>query len=350
MTDQPVLVPVLDAHRFDEASLSRYLAKHLPGFHGDLRVQQYHGGASNPTFLLQSREDVWVMRKRPPGDLLPSAHQVDREYRVMAALQDTDVPVPEMHLYCDDVSVVGREFYIMEMVEGRLTTSDMPSLTPADRSALYEDFIRVLAALHTVDHEAVGLARHGRPGNYFARQIDRWSKQYIASATETIPEMDNLIEWMPRNIPPPGEQGEEVGIIHGDYRIGNVLSHPTEPKIAAVLDWELSTLGHPMGDAAYNPAYTYYQEFTDYIDELPARGIPTEEEWLRLYCQYSGRDKIEHWPFYVAYNIFRLAAIVQGVYKRGLDGNAGSDQPLEERRANVIARAQRAWAEVEKMG
>ena len=346
MTDQPVLVPVLAAHRFDEAALAKYLSANLSGFHGDLRVQQYSGGASNPTFLLHSRDDVWVMRKRPPGNLLPSAHQIDREYRVMDALRDTGVPVPEMHLYCDDASVVGREFYIMEMVEGRLTTSDMPNLTPAERGALYEDFIRVLAALHTVDYEAIGLAKHGRPGNYFARQIDRWSKQYQASATETIPEMDKLIEWMPRNIP----EGEDIGIIHGDYRIGNILIHPTEPKVAAVLDWELSTLGHPMGDAAYCPAYTYHHEFADYLDQLPARGIPTEAEWLRLYCQYSGREKIEHWPFYVAYNIFRLAAIVQGVYKRGLDGNASSDLPLEERRENVIARAKTAWSQVEQMG
>lgn len=343
--DQPVLTPVRDAHRFDEAGLSRYLQRELPGFHGDLQIQQYVGGSSNPTFLLSTGDDRWVLRKRPPGNLLPSAHQVDREHRVMHALRDSDVPVPKMHLYCGDASIIGQEFYVMEMIDGRVTTSEMPNLTAAERRAVYEDFIRILAALHQVDHQAVGLERHGRPGNYFARQIDRWSKQYHAAQTEDNVDMERLIEWMPNHIP----EGDETTVIHGDYRIGNVLIHPTEPRIAAVLDWELSTLGHPMGDLAYHPVYAHHSEFETFIDELPDRGIPTETQWRQRYCELTGRGEIEHWAFYTAYNLFRLAAIIQGVYKRGLDGIASSELELDLQRRRVIDNARKAWALVERM-
>jgi aminoglycoside phosphotransferase (APT) family kinase protein len=343
--DEPILTPVREVHRFDEGALSRYLATNLDGFRGDLCVEQYVGGSSNPTFLLHSHDARWVMRKRPPGTLLPSAHQVEREYRVMHALRESDVPVPKMHLFCDDDSIVGRSFYIMEMIEGRITRSEMPTFTPAERRLIYDDYIRVLAALHQVDHVAVGLARHGRPGNYFARQIDRWTKQYRAAQTDDIPAMERLIEWMPVNIP----EGEEVGVIHGDYRVGNVLIHPTEPRVAAVLDWELSTLGHPLGDLGYHAAYANHGEFEPFADELEERGLPDEDHWKRRYCEFTGRDDIAHWNFYVAYNLFRLAGIIQGVYKRGLDGIASSAFELDSQRASVAVRAERAWHLVERI-
>lgn len=343
--DQPVLTPVRDAHRFDEAALNQYLSRELSDFGGGLTVEQYEGGSSNPTFLLRTDAGQWVMRKRPPGQLLDSAHQIDREYRVMHALRDTDVPVPRVHLFCEDPEIVGQQFYVMEMIPGRVTTSELPNLTPQERTAFYEDFLRVLAALHQVDHVAVGLEKHGRPGNYFARQIDRWSKQYAASKTEDIPEMDRLIEWMPNNIP----DGDEVGIIHGDYRVGNILLHPTEPKVAAVLDWELSTLGHPMGDLAYHASYTYHAEFDPFFDELSERGIPSEEWWRNRYCELTGRDEITNWNFYTAYNLFRLAAIIQGVLKRVIMGNVSSHYDVDEERERVVTRARKAWALVESM-
>lgn len=344
--DLPILTPVRDAHRFDEDALSRYLQRELPGFGELTDVRQYVGGSSNPTYLLSSADGRWVLRKRPPGNLLNSAHQVDREHRVMHALRDTDVPVPKMHLFCADESIIGQQFYIMEMIEGRVTRSELPNFSPSERRAIYDDFIRVLAALHTVDHVTVGLEHHGRPGNYFARQIDRWSKQYRASQTDDVPEMERLIDWMPGHIP---SGDDETRVIHGDYRMGNMLIHPTEPRIAAVLDWELSTLGHPLGDVAYHPAYANHAEFVPFSDELDERGIPTEAQWRQRYCELSGRGEIDNWAFYAAYNLFRLAAIVQGVYKRGLDGIASSEFELDEQRASVTERAARAWRLVETM-
>ena len=343
MENQPVLIDVREAHRFDEDSLSRYLSTRLPGFEDALVVRQFVGGTSNPTFMLSSGEQSWVLRKRPPGHLLPSAHQVEREHRVMHALRDSDVPVPRMLHFCADEAVIGQAFYVMEHVPGRITQSLMPGFTPQERSAIYDDFIRVLAALHKVDHIAAGLEHHGRPGNYFARQIDRWSKQYRASQTDDIPEMERLMEWMPAHIP----DGEEVSVIHGDYRIGNMLIHPTQPRIAAVLDWELSTLGHPLGDLAYHCAFAHHSEFVDLIDKLPEMGIPSEVRWQDRYCELTGRGPIENWNFYVAYNLFRLTGISQGVYKRGLDGIASSEIALDGQRLGVLAR--RAWALVEAM-
>lgn len=343
---QPQLIPVLPAHRFDEAACARYLRQNLAGFSGELTIRQFVGGASNPTFLLEAGGNRWVLRKRPPGELLPSAHQVDREYRVMHALRESAVPVPQMFLFCDDQSIIGREFYVMECVEGRVMTSQLEGFTPQQRTAFYDDFVRVMAALHSVDHVAVGLQRHGRPGNYFARQIDRWSKQYRVSMTDNIADMEQLLEWMPAHIP----AVDETAVIHGDLRVGNVLIHPTEPKIVAVLDWELSTLGHPMGDVGYAAAYTYHGEFYDCLDELPARGIPTEQQWCARYCELTGRRDIPHWRFYVAYNLFRQAAIVQGVYRRSLDGIASSEMDLEQHRQQVFTRAARAWAQVQLTG
>ena len=233
----------------------------------------------------------------------------------------------------------------MEMIDGRVTRSELPGFTPAERSTFYDDFARVLAALHTVDHEAVGLAKHGRPGNYFARQIDRWSKQYVAAKTDDIPEMDELMRWMPANVP----DWEEISVIHGDYRVGNVLVHPTEPKVVAVLDWEISTLGHALGDLSYHCAYAYHAEFDEFINELDERGIPSERDYVAAYCRHAGRDPVPNWNFCVAYNLFRLASIVQGVYARGLQGIASSEFQLEQQQAQVRARAEKAWALVEAM-
>jgi aminoglycoside phosphotransferase (APT) family kinase protein len=345
ITNLDGLTPVREAHRFDEAALDRYLQTHLGGYRGGLTLRQFVGGTSNPTFLLESGSDRWVLRKRPPGTLLPSAHQVEREYRVMAALRDSAVPVPRMILFCDDASVIGQTFYLMEMVEGRLMNSGLIGFTPAERRAFYDDFIRVLAALHNVDHLAVGLAEHGRPGNYFSRQIDRWSKQYRAAATDVIPEMEKLMEWMPANVP----ASDETAIIHGDFRVGNVLVHPTEPRVAAVLDWEISTLGHPLGDLSYHAAHAYYQELAPIRHQLTERGIPTEAEYCERYRQYAGREAIENWKFCVAYNLFRLTAIGQGVYKRGLDGIASSPMALDQQQQGIAQRAAKAWELVQQM-
>nr|WP_206419830.1 phosphotransferase [Minwuia thermotolerans] len=328
MSDKATDVEIMDVrphHRFDEGALESYLKENVAGFRGPLTVRQFQGGMSNPTYFLETPSRRYVMRKKPPGELLKSAHQVDREYRVMKALAATPVPVPEVLALCMDDDVIGQAFYVMEHVEGRvLIDPAVPSMTNAERSALYDHFIEVLAALHKVDPEAVGLGDFGRPGNYYARQISRWSKQYVASKTEEIPEMEALMEWLPENIP----DAEEVSIVHGDYRIGNCVLHPTEPRIVAVLDWELSTLGHPLADVAYC-AQEYYGHAAEggfaHLDDPREIGIPTEQEFLQRYADLTGQGEIENWPFYIAYTMFRSAAIVQGVYRRGLDGNASSD-------------------------
>ncbi len=342
------LTPVRTAHRFDEAALARYLAEHIDGFEGPLTVEQFEGGQSNPTFRLEAGGRRYVMRKQPPGELLPSAHQVDREYRVMKALEHTAVPVPKMHVLCEDPAVIGTKFYVMEWVDGRVfVETRLPSLTPPERRAIYLDLARVLAELHNVDPTVVGLESFGRPGNYYERQISRWTKQYVASKTEEIEAMDKLMAWLPDNIP---EQKKTV-IVHGDYRLGNALIHPTEPRIAAVLDWELSTLGDGLADLGYI-CQDYHGEAYDDIGlagaDLEALGIPTEAEMVAEYCRHAGIGEIENWPFYLIYNMFRSAAIIQGVYKRGLDGNASSEKALEYKDAARM-RAERAWALVEEL-
>jgi len=349
MSDSPELTPVRQAHRFDEAALAGYLAANVPGFQGPVTVRQFEGGQSNPTFRLDTPSVRYVLRKQPPGKLLPSAHQVDREYRVMHALAGSDVPVPRMFALCEDPEVIGTRFYVMEHVEGRVFTDVLlPALSKEERSAIYADLARVLAALHAVDPVAVGLESFGRPGNYYARQISRWSKQYVASQTEPIEEMDRLMEWLPANIP----DSDETVVVHGDYRLGNVLIHPTEPRIVAVLDWELSTLGHPLADLGYicmdyhAPGYSGRSLARANLAEL---GIPTESEFIDAYRRASGRGPIESWSFFVIYNLFRSAAIIQGVYKRGLDGNASSDTALQYADA-CRAQAKQAWRLVEGGG
>jgi aminoglycoside phosphotransferase (APT) family kinase protein len=342
------LTPVREAHQFDEAALAGYLAANVPDYQGPLEVSQFEGGQSNPTFLLQTGNHRYVLRKQPPGELLPSAHQVDREYRVMKALQETNVPVPIMYCLCDDADVIGTKFYVMEMVEGRLFTEALlPVLSPAERNAIYLDLARVMANLHRVDVAEVGLSEFGRPGNYYERQIGRWSKQYQASKTEQIDAMDQLMEWLPANIP---AQTKTV-IAHGDFRLGNMLIHPTEPHIVAVLDWELSTLGDGLADLGYvcqdYHADAYFSEGLSSAD-LESLGIPTESEFVAEYCRHAELDQIDNWLFYVIYNMFRSAGIIQGVYKRGLDGNASSERAVEYKEVARL-RSERAWKLVESL-
>lgn len=342
--DIPILTPIRDAHRFNEEALARYLGEHLPDDFSTMKVRQFAGGQSNPTFLLNVGERSLVMRKKPPGTLLKSAHAVDREYRVMTALRDTGVPVPDTHLLCEEDSIIGTSFFIMENVEGRvITDARLPSFSPDDRAALYTDCARVLAEIHRVDYDTVGLGDFGRPGNYYARQVSRWSKQYGASKTEDIPEMDALMEWLPKHIP----DTNETTIVHGDYRIGNCIIHPTEPRIVAVLDWELSTLGHPLADLSYF-CMSYHLDSLNQGPFPPSNsGIPSEEAFLQTYCGYIERAPINEWAFYMAYNLFRIAAIGQGVYKRGLDGNASSDD-WALRSAYVQVAAKKSWEFVEQ--
>ena len=349
MDDAPELTEVRAKHRFDEAALAAYLEANLDGFAGRPRLSQFEGGQSNPTFLIEAGGRRWVLRKKPPGKLLPSAHAVEREYRVMTALQGTGVPVPETHLLCTDETVIGTSFFVMEMVTGRVVMeATLPGWTAAERRALYEHFVEVLAALHGLDPLAVGLDDFGRAGNYYGRQISRWSKQYVASKTEDIAEMEALMEWLPANIP----EADETTVVHGDYRIGNCIIEPDEPRLAAVLDWELSTLGHPLGDLAYICQAYHAESVTgDSLVEVDfaATGIPSEERLLARYCALTGRPEIENWTFYLVYNLFRSAAIIQGVYKRGLDGIAASERSGQYAGA-CRSRAAWGWRLVEEQG
>ncbi|MET0568001.1 MAG: phosphotransferase [Hyphomicrobiaceae bacterium] len=344
--------PAPDPTYIDQASLGRYLSAHLTGFRGPLEAEKFAGGQSNPTFRIRTPGKTYVLRRKPPGQLLKSAHQVDREFRVMQALKDTDVPVPRMHLLCEDESVLGSMFFVMEFLEGRVFWDPaLPELTNADRSALYNDMNRILSALSTVDPAKVGLAEFGRPGSYFARQTKRWTDQYRASETVTIPEMDILIDWLGRNMP--ADDGH-ISVVHGDYRLDNMIFHPTEPRCLAVVDWELSTLGHPFSDIAYQ--CMQWRLLNEGIfrglggRDRPALGIPTEEEYVAKYCQRIGIPSIPIWTFCLVFNFFRLAAIIQGVYKRGLDGNASNRESALQRGAAVPQMARMAVDLIEKVG
>ncbi len=322
----PRLAEVGERHRFDEAALAAWLKPRIEGFDGDLHVQQFVGGASNPTFFLGTNVGDLVLRKKPPGQLLASAHQVDREYRVMAALRDTGVPVPVMRALCDDPAVIGTAFYVMDYLEGRIfRDATLPGLAREERSAIYDSLNATLAALHAVDYRAVGLEDYGRPTGYFERQIARWSKQYEGAKTEGIAAMDALIAELPARVP----ADQTAAIAHGDYRLENVMFHPTEPRIVAVLDWELSTIGLPLADIGYN-GFMWHSDSPawgtlDGVD-FASSGIPAERAYVDAYCRRTGRDGIADWPFYVAFAAFRLASISQGVYARALAGitpNAG---------------------------
>ncbi|HUY84096.1 MAG TPA: phosphotransferase [Steroidobacteraceae bacterium] len=342
---------VSSALTFDASDLTDYLRDHLADLHGPLWIAQFEGGQSNPTYLLTAADGRrLVLRRKPPGTLLPSAHAVDREFRVMRALGQGGFPVPRMWLLCLEEGVIGTPFYVMDYVEGRILWDPLlPGMDPAERAALYDEMNRVIAALHTADYAALGLEDYGKPRDYIARQVARWTRQYRASETETIPAMDQLIDWLPAHVPP----GDETAIVHGDFRIDNVVFDPIEPRILAVLDWELSTLGHPLADFAYHcMAWRLAPgQFRGLVGgNCQALGIPGEAEYVARYCERTGRASVSagDWEFYVAFNMFRLAGILQGVLARALQGNASSAHALEAgRRARPLAEA--AWAQVERV-
>ncbi|BEP65423.1 phosphotransferase (plasmid) [Variovorax sp. V213] len=328
--------PVAERHAFDALRLEHFLAARLAGFAGPMAVEQFKGGQSNPTYKLITPGKAYVMRAKPgpAANLLPSAHAIDREFRVMSALGATSVPVAQVYLLCEDESVIGRAFYVMEFVEGRvLWDQSLPGMDNAERGAIYDEMNRVMAALHCVDIESVGLSSFGKPGNYFERQIGRWGKQYAASITEPIPAMDSLMQWLPAHIPAAARDESQTAVVHGDFRLDNLIFHPTEPRVLAVLDWELSTLGHPLADFSYHCISWHIANGTGPSLEghdIASLGIPSELEYVRRYCERTGRNNVDEvmadWNFYLAYNLFRIAAIVQGIAKRSLDGTASSAQ------------------------
>jgi aminoglycoside phosphotransferase (APT) family kinase protein len=340
-------VPVMERHRFDSVSLDRYLSRHLDGYRGGLEVSQFDSGHSNPTFFVAAemsdgKRHDFVLRKKPPGKLVASAHQVDREFRVIAALARTDVPVAPARLICTDDSVIGQMFYLMDAVPGRvLVDASMPGQSRAERAAIFDSMNDVLARLHKVDPAEVGLADYGRSGQYIARQVARWSKQYAELKTDDIPAMDKLSAWLPQHIP----ADDPTTIVHGDYRLGNLIVHPTEPRIVAVLDWELSTLGHPLCDIAYNClGYHLPDPPHGFANADFARlGLPTEQDYVAAYCRRTGRESIPHWNYYLAFSLFRLAAIAQGVYRRGLQGNSSNPESVKMSRS-TRERAELAWS------
>ena len=344
--------PVAERHAFDTAALERWLVERLPGFAGPLTVEMFKGGQSNPTYKLITPQRAYVMRAKPGpvAKLLPSAHAIEREFRVMSALAGTDVPVAQMHLLCEDESVIGRAFYVMQCVEGRvLWEQSLPGMDNAGRGAIYDEMNRVMAALHRVRPDAVGLADYGKPGNYFERQIGRWSKQYQASITQPIPEMDRLIDWLPKNIPAMARDETMTSVVHGDYRLDNLMFHASEPRILAVLDWELSTLGHPLADFSYHcMSWHIPPGMFRGIGGLDVKslGIPTEDEYVARYCERTGfatpAQLKADWAFYLAYNMFRLAAILQGIAKRVEAGTASSEQAVRSA-AGARPMAEMAW-------
>ena len=347
--------PVAERHAFDVAALQSWLATRLPGFAGPLTVEQFRGGQSNPTYRLVTPGAAYVMRAKPgpAAKLLASAHAIDREFRVMSALAATDVPVPKMYLLCEDEAVIGRAFYVMECVQGRvLWDQALPGMANDERAAIYEEMNRVIAALHCVDVQAIGLADYGKPGNYFERQIGRWSKQYQASVTETIAAMDSLMAWLPANVPASARDETQVAVVHGDFRLDNLMFHPTEARILAVLDWELSTIGHPLADFSYHCMSWHIPPgaFRGIGGlDLQALGIPDEKGYVERYCERTGRRApgaveavMGDWNFYMAYNLFRLAAILQGIVRRARDGTAASAQ-AEQTGARTRQLADMGW-------
>ena len=336
-------------HSVDTPRLSAWMQTHIAGFSGPIEVQQFAGGQSNPTFLVQSPARRYVLRRKPPGKLLPSAHAVDREFRVLAALKDSPVPVARVHALCEDPEVIGSAFYVMDYVEGRIFWDALlPEVAAAQRRAVYSEMVRVLAALHSVDYAAVGLGDFGKPGRYVERQVSRWTQQYRASETEKLESMERLIDWLPQHIP----ADEQTSIVHGDFRLDNTIFHPTEPRILAVLDWELSTLGHPLVDFAY-----YCLRFHLPVAEFRGLGavdvaghsLPTEAESIAQYCRLRGIPPVpaQDWAYYQAFCMFRLAGILQGVLARALQGNASSATALQAgRRARPLAEL--GWKRVQQ--
>ncbi len=320
------LVAVLPNHRFDEGRLRAYLSERLPGFSTPCQISQFQGGQSNPTFHLATPQGAYVLRKQPPGVLLPSAHAVDREFMVMRALYGTAVPVPRMLLLCTDPAVIGQMFYVMEYVYGRVfTDASLPQLPAAERAALYASMNETLAALHRIEPVGVGLGEFGRPQGFLSRQIARWSRQYAAAQLPECVAMERLMQWLAAQDP----GAEEVAIHHGDFRLGNLMIHASEPRVIAVLDWELSTLGHPLADLAYTCLVYHGSVFAPGGPLTSGNGVPTEADFVSDYCRRMGRAPIERWPYYLAFSLFRAAAILAGVYRRALDGNAADGHALE---------------------
>jgi aminoglycoside phosphotransferase (APT) family kinase protein len=331
--------------------LEVWLRGHVEGFGGPLTsAERFAGGQSNPTYKLTATSGQYVLRRKPPGPLLPSAHAVDREFRVMRALADTPVPVPRVFALCDDDAVIGSAFYVMEHLDGRIFWDQrLPEVaSPAERAAMFQSMNAVIADLHRVDYSSVGLEEFGRPGNYMARQIARWSRQYRASETETIMAMDRLIEWLPEHLPPEGAPA----IVHGDYRMDNLIFHPSEPRVIGVLDWELSTIGDPLADFAYHVlTWRVTPELFRGLAgvDFAALGIPDEAAYVAAYCRRTGRAAIPGWEFYLVYSLFRIAAILQGIAKRAIDGTAAGADAVEQGR---LARplGEQAWALAETLG
>ena len=316
----------MSAQDLDLARLEPWLREQIPSVDAALSVEKFAGGQSNPTFKLSTGDTHYVLRRKPPGELLASAHAVDREFRVLDALRDTDVPVPNAIALCTDDSVIGSMFYVMEHLEGRIFWDPaVPEVNNEERTAIYDEMNRVLAALHRVNVDTVGLTDYGKPGNYYARQIGRWTKQYRASETEVVAEMEALIDWLPNHIP---EGDETVALVHGDYRLDNMIFHPREPRIIGILDWELSTLGDPLADLAYQlMAWRFPREGgisgLEGLDRS-SLGLPSDDDYIAAYCHRTGRDGIDNWPFYMAFCFFRIAAILQGIKKRAQIGTASS--------------------------
>ncbi len=344
--------PVPAQQAFDVEAMCAWLQAKLPGFEGPLTVEAFKGGQSNPTYKLSGPSSTWVMRAKPGpvAKLLPSAHAIEREFAVMSGLQGTDVPVPRMYCLCEDESVIGRAFYIMEFMTGRiLWDQSLPGMSTSERQAVYTEMNRVIAALHKVKFAEHGLSGYGKAGNYFERQIGRWSRQYAASVTQPIPEMDALMTWLPQHIPAMARAEHMVSIVHGDYLLDNLRFHPTEPRIIAVLDWELSTLGHPLADFSYHCMAWHIPpgSFRGIGGlDLTSLGIPTEDAYIGRYCERTGLttpDALKaDWNFYLAYNLFRLAAILQGIAKRVEAGTAASAQAVSSA-AGAKPLAQMAW-------
>jgi aminoglycoside phosphotransferase (APT) family kinase protein len=342
--------PVRENHRFDESGLERYLIEHMPDFRGPLTVSQFITGQSNPTFLLETRDARFVMRKKPSGTLLQSAHQVEREFRIMSALAATDVPVPRTYFLCEDTAVIGTAFFVMDYVAGRIITDPLlPNLSPDERAGVYDSMNETMARLHKVDFRAVGLGDFGRPEGYIARQVARWIKQYKAAEIEKIEAMDRLMEWMSQHIP----TDDETTIAHGDFRLGNLIIHPKEPRLVAVLDWELSTLGHPLADLAWNCLAYHFPPDVGAASlagsDLKALGIPKEEDYLESYCRRVGRPPIKDFNFFIAFNFFRSAAIQQGIAMRAKIGTAAAPDAADRGRGAAIS-AQVGWAIAQKLG
>ena len=337
--------PVEERHRIDVSSLERFLQFRIA------KVEQFKGGQSNPTYRITAADGKkYALRRKPPGKLLPSAHAVDREFKVISALYKVGFPVAKPYMLCEDDSVIGTAFYVMDCVEGRvLWDQALPGMTRAERAAIWDELNSVISRLHLVDYRAVGLEDFGKPGDYIARQVSRWTKQYQASELEKIEPMDNLIEWLPKHIPP----GDETSIVHGDFRLDNTIFHPSEPRILAVLDWELSTLGHPLADFAYHCMSWHIApgKFRGIAGlDLEQLGIPTESQYVKKYCERTGRAGIDPsvWDYYMAYNLFRIAAITQGIAKRVVDGTAASEF-AREAGSRTRPLAELGWAQVEKI-